>query len=119
MVSTAVWVLTLAVAAGSILALWHLRAVDAGSRPPLIAGIAHGVIGAIGLGALLWALRGPARGIEAGVGSFGPVAAVLFGAALLTGVALFLLRRKSVMMAVHAGVAITGYVLILAWNSLG
>jgi hypothetical protein len=44
---------------------------------------------------------------------------VLFSAALLSGLGLLLLRRKGVVMAVHAGIAITGYVLLLAWNSLG
>jgi hypothetical protein len=111
-----VWVLTLAVAAGSALALWHLRGT---SRPPRVAGIAHGVVGAAGLVVLLLALRGPARGVAAGVGSFGTVAAVLFGGALLTGGVLLLLRRRGVVMAIHAGIAITGYVLLLAWNSLG
>jgi hypothetical protein len=111
--------LTVAVAAGSALALWHLRAADGATRPPVAAGIAHGVVGAAGLALLLLALRGPARGVGAGVGSFGTVAAVLFVAALLTGIVMLLLRRKGVVMAIHAGVAITGYVLLLAWSSLG
>lgn len=119
MVSLAVWVLTLAVAAGSGLALWHLRATEPRERPPLAVGIAHGAVGAAGLAALLFALRGPARGIQAGVGSFGTIAAVLFIGAIVTGVRLLLLRRKAVVMAIHAGIAITGYVLFLAWYSLG
>ena len=98
------------------MALWHLRAA---SRPPLIAGIAHGTIGAAGLAILLLSLRGPPRGVDTGVGSFGTIAAILFAAALLTGAALLLLRRKGTVMAIHAGLAITGFVLLLAWNSLG
>ena len=116
--SIAFWVLTLAVAAGTVLALWHLRATDGASRPPLAAGIAHGIVGAAGMAILLLALQGPARGVAAGVGSFGAVSAVLFAGALLTGVIL-LLRRKGTVMAIHAGIAITGYVLLLAWSSLG
>jgi hypothetical protein len=116
LVSVAVWVLTLAVAAGTGLGLWYLREVG---RPPLPAGVAHGVIGVIGLGALLLALRGPARGVANGVGSFGVVAAGLFAAALLTGVVQVLLRRKPVVMAIHAGIAITGYMMLLAWAALG
>jgi hypothetical protein len=112
----AVWILTLAVAVGTALGFWHLRAL---SRPPLSAGVAHGTIGAIGLVALLLALRGPPRGVANGVGSFGTTAAVLFAGALLTGAALLVLRRQSVVMAIHAGIAITGYALLLAWNSLG
>ena len=119
MLAAAVWVLTVAVAAGTVLALWHLRATDARQRPPIAAGIAHGIVGAVGLAVLLLALRGPARGIDAGVGTFGMVAAFLFAGAALTGVAMLLLRRKAVMMAIHAGFAITGYVLLLAWNALG
>ena len=129
MISVAVWVLTVAVTAGTVLALWHLRAADEGARPPFVAGVAHGVAGAVGFVVLLLALRGPARGVGAGVGSFGTVAAVLFGGALLTGAALLLFRRKTVaiktvaiktvVMTIHAGIAITAYVLLLAWNSLG
>jgi hypothetical protein len=84
-----------------------------------VAGIAHGVVGAVGFVVLLFALRGPARGVATGVGSFGTVSAVLLGGAVLTGIALLLLHRKGVVMAVHAGIAITGYVLLLAWDSLG
>jgi hypothetical protein len=92
---------------------------EGASRPPLIAGIAHGVVGAAGLAILLLALRGPARGVGAGVGSFGTIAAVLFAAALLSGVGLLLLYRKGIVIAIHAGIAISGYVLLLAWSSLG
>ncbi|HEY0183705.1 MAG TPA: hypothetical protein VGC09_12940 [Rhodopila sp.] len=87
--------------------------------PPPAAGIAHGVAGTVGLAALLLVLQGPARGVATGVGSFGIVAAVLFAAALMTGVALLLLRRRGIVMAIHAGIAISGYMLLLAWNALG
>ena len=119
MVAVAVWILTLAAAAGTVLALWHLRATAAQQRPPIAAGIAHGSVGAVGLAVLLLALRGPARGVDAGAGSFGTLAAVLFAGALLTGVLLLVGRRKVVVMTIHAGIAITGYVLLLAWNALG
>jgi hypothetical protein len=89
------------------------------SRPPFAAGIAHGVIGTVGLGVLLLALRGPPRGVANGVGSFGTIAAVLFAAALVAGLVLLVLRRRSVVMAIHAGIAITAYMLLLAWYSLG
>jgi hypothetical protein len=117
LLSLSVGLLTLAVLAGTILGLWHLR--GAASGPPMSAGIAHGLSGAAGLAALLLALRGPPRGVAAGAGSFGTTSAVLFVAALACGVAVFLLRRKgnAVVMAIHAGLAITGYVLLLAWSS--
>ena len=118
MLSVAVTLLTLAVAAGTGLALWYLRG---GARPPVAIGALHGGTGAIGLVALLLVLRGPPRGVAAGVGSFGTTAAVLFVAAVLTGLAILARRRRlpAVTMAVHAGLAITGYVLLLAWNALG
>lgn len=119
MVSLAVWVLTLTVVAGTILALLHLRATDDASLPPFAAGIAHGASGAVGLVVLLLALRGPSRGADAGVGSFGTTSAALLAGAVLTGVAMLKLRNKSVTMTIHAGLAITGYVLLLAWNALG
>jgi hypothetical protein len=117
LLAVAVWIVTLAVAAGTGLALWHLRDIDGNQRPPLAAGIAHGLIGALGLGLLLLALRGPPRGIASGVGAFGTYSAVLFVAALLTGIVMLMIRRKAVVMAIHAGIAITGYVLLLAWDS--
>lgn len=112
--------LSVAVVAGTILALWHLKATDDGAfRPPLAAGIAHGVVGAVGLGLLLLALLGPPRGVEAGAGSFGTVAAVLFAGALVTGVVVLMIRRKAIVIAIHAGIAITAYVLVLAWSAVG
>jgi hypothetical protein len=118
LITVAVWVLTCAVAAGTLLALLHLRATDKASLPPRVAGLAHGLVGATGLGFLLLALTGAARGIDAGVGSFGAISAGLFAGAILTG-SLLLFRRNGIVMAIHAGIAITGYVLLLAWNSLG
>jgi hypothetical protein len=120
LVSAAVWVLTVAVVAGTILALWHLRSTDDGaSRPPLVAGLAHGAVGALGLVLLLLALRGPPRGVEAGAGAFGTTAAVLFAAAVVTGLVILAIRRKAIVMAIHAGIAITAYVLLLAWDAVG
>jgi hypothetical protein len=120
LVSAAVWILTLAVAAGSALAIWHLRVNESGGRrPPVGVGIAHAVVATIGLGALLLALRGPPRGVANGAGSFGTIAAFLFAAALITGIALLLLRRQPLVMAIHAAIAITGYAIVLAWASLG
>ena len=88
-------------------------------RLPIGAGIAHGTLGVVGLGLLLFALQGPARGIDTGVASFGTASAALFAGAALTGVVMLRLRRKAIVMAVHAGIAITGYVLLLAWYALG
>jgi hypothetical protein len=110
--------LTAAVAAGSLLALCFMRDI---SKPLL--GALHGALGAAGLALLLLTLQGPRRGEAMGVGSFGFFAAVLLALALVFGLfVLLLLRRASpaagFMIAVHATMAITGYVLLLAWVSV-
>ena len=106
---------------GVILAMLHLRGT--GGRKPRLA-ILHGLVGAIGFSLLLIALQGPRRGDAMGVGSFGVVASVLFGAALALGPFISFLRRRSpltagVTIATHASVAIAGFVLYLAWVSIG
>lgn len=121
MLSASVWILSLAVVAGSVLGMLHLRASEGVRRPPLWMGIAHGLTGAVGLALLVPVLRGPPRGAASGTTTFGPMAGWLFVAALATG-ALLLARRKrgpALTMVVHAGLAVTGWVLLLAWNALG
>jgi LPXTG-motif cell wall-anchored protein len=114
----ALLLLTLAVAFGVGLGLWHLRAIGAG--PPILYGTAHAVLGTAGLTALLLALRGPPRGEAAGAGSFGAIAATLFGLALMLGLGILLTRRRRpTVIAIHAGLAVTGYLLLLAWYQLG
>jgi hypothetical protein len=114
------WLLTLAVAAGTILAMWHLRATEGSQRPPVAAGVLHGLAGAAGLVLFIPVLLGSPRGAAAGASSFGIMAGWLFAAALLTGIAVLLRRRNAgVVMAVHTGAAITGYILLLAWYSVG
>jgi hypothetical protein len=117
LVFAAVFLATLAVAFGVGLGLWHLR----GSRPALLIGVVHGIFGSGALGVLLLALRGPARGVAAGAGSFGSIAAMFLAAALLTGIMVLVRRRNApaVTVAIHSGLAITGYVVLLAWNALG
>jgi hypothetical protein len=44
---------------------------------------------------------------------------VLLAGAVLTGIVMLALRRNGAVMAIHAGIAITAYVLLLAWSSLG
>ena len=121
MLQAAFYLLTVAVAAGTILALWHMRATDAATRPPWVAGIAHGTIGAAGLALLVPDVLGPPRGVAAGAGSFGPVASWLFAAAIVTGGAILARRGKgpAVTMAIHSGIAITAYVMLVAWYSVG
>lgn len=99
------------------LALSRLRGNTA--RHPII-GVIHGLTGAVGFGLLIVALRGPRRGDTMGFGSFGMVAAVLFGIALTLGPSVLLLLKRAprfvgVTIAVHAAIAITAFVLLLAW----
>jgi hypothetical protein len=101
------------------LALLHLR----GQRKPAV-GVVHGLLGASGLALLLIALRGPRHGDALGMGSFGISAAVLFGIALALGLLVLLLFRRApraagIAVAAHATIAITAFVLLLAWTSSG
>ena len=119
MTALAVWVLTVAVMSGAGLGLWHLR--TDGGRPPALAGIAHAVFGVIGLGLLVVALRGPERGIDKGVSGFGVAAAWSFLAALTVGVLVWVRRRHKpgLSIAIHAGIAVTAWALLLAWDGAG
>jgi hypothetical protein len=82
------------------------------------------LVGAAGVALLLLALRGPPRGVLTGASSFGWQAAVLLGTALMAGIAIAVLARRrpgaaSGAIVVHALLAVTGYVLAIAYASLG
>ena len=99
----------------------HLRGMTI-RRPGL--GLVHAFAGFTGIRLLTWALEGPRHGDAMGVGSFGTAAAVLFIIALLFGFVAPRLSRwgpklTGVALAAHATIAITGFVLLLAWSSLG
>jgi hypothetical protein len=121
MLILAFWILAVAVALGSVLAFVHLH----GKRlPPWQASAVHGVLGAIGLGLLVIALGGPARGAAYGVSAFGPAAAALAAIALVLGLLILLLARRlrrgvGLAIAAHGTVAVTAFVLLLAYLSLG
>lgn len=121
MLTLAFWILAAAVTLGVALAFLHLR----GTRlPPWQVGGAHGLLGAAGLGALIIALQGPVRGAAYGVSAFGPAAAVLVAMALVLGLAILLMaryfrRRAGLVIAVHGSVAVTAFVLLAAYLSLG
>lgn len=119
MVRAAGIVLTIAV----VLGLGAVAGFMRGKRWPWF-GMLHGIVAASGLALLLLALRGPRRGDAMGVGAFGAAAAVLFAVALTFGLMLPRVIRRSesvggFVIAVHATVAITAYVLFLAWASNG
>lgn len=110
-------VFCLAVVLGIVLATLHLR--PEGPRPPWQLGNVHGVVGAAGFALLLIALGGAPRGLINGTAQFGVFAAALFALALLAGLSLFGVlvagRRPGFLMAVHAGLAIAGFVVLAAY----
>ncbi|HVC60173.1 MAG TPA: hypothetical protein VND19_07440 [Acetobacteraceae bacterium] len=115
--------LLIATGLGTALAALHLRAGIA--RPPgWPLGASHGLLGAAGLGVLLFALRGPPRGEAMGVAAFGRIAAVSLVAALLAGIAVLAARLRyrrvpSLVIAIHATIAVSGVVILAAYTLLG
>ena len=115
-------VLAAAVTLGAALAVRYLRAPAA--VPPRSPGwplaAAHGVLGLGGLCLLLLALRGPPRGVELGVGSFGAISAVLLALAALAGLTVLFVhrvkrRRAATLIGLHATLAISGFVILTAY----
>jgi hypothetical protein len=83
-------------------------------------GVAHSLLGACGLLALLFVLRGPPRGVAMGVSSFGLIAAGLLVLALLAGVRIAALRLRArpvpgLAVGVHVTIAISGIVILAAY----
>jgi hypothetical protein len=117
MLTAAFITLAVAVLLGSGLALLHGR--DA-AAPPWPLGALHGLIAIGGLGCLVLALRGPPRGLDQGTGSFGTIACVLIALAALAGLALLAARLRkrrmsATLIGVHATLAISGFVVLLAY----
>jgi hypothetical protein len=108
---------------GTALAGLHLRAGS--TKPPCLPfGALHGLLGIVGLGALLLALRGPARGVAMGVGGFGSIAALLLAAALLAGLAVLIVRWRhrrvpGLVIGIHATIAVSGVVILAAYTLVG
>lgn len=113
-------ILSVAVLLGTTLAALHLRATEGGARPPSALGLAHGLIGSAGTGGLIWTLLAGDRPI----GAFGWDAIALLVAALVAGIAIPLLARArrggvEATMALHGSIAIIGYVILMAYVSVG
>lgn len=122
MLNAAFIILTVAVLLGSTLAVLHLRTNL--PAPPWPLGALHGVVALIGLGCLALALRGPPRGVEHGTASFGIIAAVLFVLAALLGARLLAARifKKRMIggtIAIHAMLAVSGFVILAAYVFVG
>jgi len=120
--SLAFWIVTLAVVMGAGLAVLFLRPVW--PRSTWLAAI-HGLVGTGGLVLLVLALNTPdPRADMLGVGPFAKFAAFAIGAAWLLGLGLAFWRfrtprSRGVLIAIHAGLAVFGYVLFMAYRSLG
>jgi hypothetical protein len=101
---------------GFVLAALNLRGSD--KAPPLLVRVAHGVLGAAGLGALLLTMGTPVQGASAGVGPFRMDAVVLLGLGIL---ATFRIAPKSAgaVIALHATIALFGLAILAAYVSLG
>jgi hypothetical protein len=123
MLTAAFVILTVAVALGTVLAVLHLR-TNRTATPPWPLGALHGILALTGLGCLALALRGPPRGLEQGTASFGLIAAALFVLAALLGARLLAARifGKQIgggTIAVHATLAVSGFVILAAYVFAG
>jgi hypothetical protein len=111
-------VLASAVALGSAIAVPHLRSASPATPPWWLAAL-HALLGLGGLGLLLPALRGPARGVGQGTGSFGMISATLVAlAALFAGGMLarrLRNRRPGALLGIHATLAVSGFVMLAAY----
>ena len=114
--------LGVAVLLGSVLAVLHLQTER--STPPWSLAALHGLLAVGGLSCLALALRGPPRGLDQGVASFGIIATSLITLAALIGVALlatriFKTRISGMMIGIHATLAVGGFVILAAYVLLG
>ena len=115
-------ILGVAVLLGSVLAVLHLQ-TEPGTPPWSLAAL-HGLLAVGGLSCLALALRGPPRGLDQGVASFGIIATSLITLAALIGVALlvtriFKTRIAGIMIGIHATLAVGGFVILTAYVLLG
>ena len=121
MLSLALALLSLAVLIGAVIGI---RFLGDSRLPSRAIGAVHGLLGASGLCALIFALvSGIGTGDRYGTASFGPAAAMLAALAVLAGAGIALLRRRTarsigLLLVVHASLAVTAYVLLLAYAFL-
>lgn len=116
-------ILAVAVLLGTVLAVLHMQSEGRASLPGPLAAL-HGLLGIGGLGCLALALRGPPRGLGHAPASFGIMATALIAPAALLGlwfiVAQFRKRRPAgLLIGIHATLAVSGFVMLLAYVFAG
>ncbi len=104
------------VALGLFMGFRYLKRVR---NPPTLIGV-HFLLGAASLEPMLIVLRGGLGHPAVKMSPLGIAAAGLIGLALISGVTAVMVGRKSrqtatLTLAVHAGVAATAYLILLAW----
>lgn len=123
MLALAFWIACAAVAIGAVLATIYIRGPQAKPAPWGVA-LVHGALGAGSLAVLLLALGGGVPRTGMGTAGFGPTAAVLFALALVLGLVLAIIglwrrrRAPGALVGAHAGLAIAGFVVLLALFAL-
>ncbi len=121
MITLAVWLWGTTVAIGAVMAVRFLGERQLASRP--VAAV-HGVLGAAGLAALLVALAtAGATSNRYGTAAFGPAAAVLATIAVIIGLTIAVRGRSrprgpGLLIGIHATIAVTAAVLLLAYAVL-
>jgi hypothetical protein len=121
MVSWALWLLSAALVIGVVIGL---RFASGRRLPSRAIGAVHGLLGVSGLAVLIFAfVNGVAASDKYGAASFGPASAALGVLAVLAGAGIAVLGRSStrgigLLIAIHASLAVTAYVLLLAFDLL-
>jgi hypothetical protein len=122
MLSAAFILITVAVLAGSLLAVLHMR--EGATLPAWPLPALHGISALGGLALLALALRDPPPAAEQGAAGFGVGSAATIALAALFGVTMLSarLRRGKVpggLIAVHAMIAVSGFVALAAYYFAG
>jgi hypothetical protein len=116
-------IVAITVLSGSALGVMHLQS-EGRTTPPCLLAALHGIFGIGGFGCLVLALRGPARGLDQTIGSFGMIATALIALAALLGVSFIatrLLKRRpaGILIGIHATLAVSGFVILAAYVFAG
>ena len=116
-------ILGAAVILGIGLAVLYLR-TEGAVAPPWTFAALHGSLAIAGLGCLALALRGPPRGLDQGMASFGMIAAVLMASAAVLGAGFLVTRLRKrqlagMAVAVHATLAVSGFVILAVYVLAG